>query len=353
MYINGIGVISPQRTHTGDFSCEQAANRILLSCLEPDYKTYIDPRLSRRMSRVVKMGTTAALIALQDAHARLPAAIVTGSGFGCMSDTEKFLGSITETAEKFLNPAPFIHSTHNTISSQIAMLLGCTGYNQTFVQGPFSFESALLDGTLLLSEGSDTVLVGGVDEMTPDLLQITRRFGHWKKQPLPNSDLLFANSKGTLAGEGAAFFLLSREKSLRSYGRILDVGLNYGSITVTELESWILRFLESNRMIPGEVDLCLFGKNGDKRYDGIYNGLQTTILQSCTTASYKHLCGEYLTASAFAFALAATILKTGRIPESMLASKPALQPLRNILLFNRYRTDYQSLVLLQACDSPG
>ncbi len=149
MYINGTGAISPQTTHTEDFPFSVTEHeQVVLSCQEPDYKELIPPRTSRRMSRVIKMGVASALMALKDAGMEVPDAIVTGSGFGCMTDTEKFLESISENEEKFLNPSPFIHSTHNTISSQIALMLKCTGYNQTFVHGSFSFESALLDGMM-------------------------------------------------------------------------------------------------------------------------------------------------------------------------------------------------------------
>ena len=49
-------------------------NSIRLSCIEPDYKDFIDPKMIRRMSRIIKMGVAAAIDCLQQAgvKARMP-----------------------------------------------------------------------------------------------------------------------------------------------------------------------------------------------------------------------------------------------------------------------------------------
>ncbi|PIX32882.1 MAG: beta-ketoacyl synthase, partial [Bacteroidetes bacterium CG_4_8_14_3_um_filter_31_14] len=42
--------------------------------------------------------------------------------------------------------------THNTISSQIALILKCHGYNSTYAGRGACFETALLDAKILINE---------------------------------------------------------------------------------------------------------------------------------------------------------------------------------------------------------
>src|SRR5664279_1036825 len=189
-YIDGRSAISPQNTFSGENSFENVReyeNAHFMKCIEPQYNAFIDPMASRRMSRIMKMGMASALKCLDEAGIRIPDAVITGTGLGCIEDTEKFLGALLTNEEKLLNPTPFIQSTHNTIAASIAILLKCYGYNNTFSHRGFSFESALLDGLMLLDEGSvSNVLVGGVDELTANFFTITNRLGFWKKEPVCN-----------------------------------------------------------------------------------------------------------------------------------------------------------------------
>lgn len=351
VYINGTGAITPQKTVSEDFPFEaQSSAGSWLQCIEPDYKHYLDSRSSRRLSRIIKMGITAAVMALQDADLELPDGIIAGSGLGCMIDTEKFLTSIIETEERFLNPASFIYSTHNSISSQVAMQLNCAGYNQTYVQGAISFESALLDGTLLLLEsGFQTLLVGGIDEMTANLFDITRRLGLWKRKPIDSLDLYATHSKGSLAGEGATFFVLSSEKSHHTYANLLETTTLHHSDTDSAIENRIRQLLSENQLGLNDLDLCILGRNGDNRFDGVYDRLETGLLKSIPCVNYKHLCGEYPTASSFACWLAANILKHQVIPETMMSGNNRSTAVKNILIYNQDPDSNHGLILLQAC----
>ncbi len=58
-YISGIGCISPQNSIDNDVFLAEAINQnaLFLQCIQPaSYKDYINPVLSRRLSRIIKMG---------------------------------------------------------------------------------------------------------------------------------------------------------------------------------------------------------------------------------------------------------------------------------------------------------
>src|SRR5438105_1957800 len=127
MYIRSAGNISPQKTFGNipflDEVVAYEGNR--LNCITPDYKEIIDPKLIRRMSRVIKMGVASAMACLQDAGVTNPDAIITGTAYGCLEDTGIFLSKMVERGEELLTPTSFIQSTHNTIAAQVALLLHC------------------------------------------------------------------------------------------------------------------------------------------------------------------------------------------------------------------------------------
>lgn len=345
IYLTGAACISPQPTLAERVGEAPAAVGNRLRCIEPDYKTYIDLRLIRRMSRVVKMGTAAAVACLRDAGVAMPGAILTGTAYGCVEDTEAFLQRMIAQNEEMLTPTAFIQSTHNTIGGQIALLLQCHAYNNTYVHRAFSFEHALLDALSLLREDeADTALVGGVDEMPDVSFEILSRFNLYKKAGAAGSETADAGSAGAVAGEGAAFFLLNREKTETASARLLGAGTWYKPANMAAETS---AFLQDHGLAPGDVDLLLIGKNGDRRYDGLYDALTTQLFAGTPTAGFKHLCGEYPVATAFATWLAAGLLKgtTDTAPYM-----PALaRPPKHILIYNHFYNIHHSLILLGAC----
>ena len=156
-FIDGTCAISPQNTFSGEILLEDIREYYgvrFMKCIEPQYNEFIDPMVSRRMSRIIKMGVSTALKCLNNSGIEKPDAIISGTGLGCIEDTEKFLGSVYSGEEKLLNPTPFIQSTHNTIAATIAIILKCNSYNNTYSHRGFSFELALFDSLMLLQEGS-------------------------------------------------------------------------------------------------------------------------------------------------------------------------------------------------------
>src|SRR6187402_3449489 len=154
-YINGLGCISTQKTFDSVFLEEAVLNEndTILSLKTPVYKDFISPAAIRRMAKGVKNSIVASTLALREAQLETVDAIITGTGMGCIEDSDKFLKSILDNDEQFLTPTSFIQSTHNTVGGQIALGLQCKGYNLTYVHGSVSFESALYDAKMMIEEG--------------------------------------------------------------------------------------------------------------------------------------------------------------------------------------------------------
>lgn len=351
MYIRATGNISPQKTFGHQPLIDAVAytgNR--LSCIEPDYKEFIDPKQIRRMSRIIRMGVAAAMECLQEAGVKVPDAIVTGTAYGCLEDTNSFLSKMVEFNEELLTPTSFIQSTHNTIGAQIGLMLQCNNYNNAFVHRGFSFESALLDGMMLLKENdADNVLVGAIDEITNTSHTILNRLGLYKQGPVSNLDIYNENAKGTIAGEGAAFFLLANEPASTDYAKLNGLHTFYKPGGINETEKQIAAFLEKYSVSIADIDLIITGKNGDAGEDNIYEQLEQTVFNTKDTVNYKHLCGEYPTAAAFALWLAAVTLRSGVVPAALNYTGSADKKIRSILIYNNYLGIHHSLTLLTVC----
>jgi 3-oxoacyl-(acyl-carrier-protein) synthase len=352
VYINGIGLISPQKTaETKDFLTDIVEyTSDYLKCIDPNYKSYIEPLAARRMSRMIKMGIAAARMALADAGCGMPDAIITGTGLGSVEDTEKILGSMV-TGETLLNPTPFMQSTYNTISSQIAITLKCHGYNSTYVHRTFSFESGLFDGLMQIAEKSAAnVLAGGIDEMTLVHLNIVRRLGDFKMLPESNLGILDYKTPGAIAGEGSGFFLLGKDKKENTYCTLSGVKTFYKPQSYLQSAGTIHSFLESHGVEIPQLDLVILGLNGDKTQDSVYGEIAGLVYPGVPQAYYKHLCGEYHTSSAFALWMAANILKRQSVPPAVQLRPSANPgaPIRNVLIHNHYRNINHSLILLSA-----
>ena len=346
MYIRAAAVISPQSSFEQILADPAPVTGSRLQCMEPDYAKLIDPKMIRRMSRIIKMGVAAAMQCLKEAGEKMPDAIIAGTAYGCLGDTEVFLQKMVEHDEQLLTPTAFIQSTHNTVAAQIALLLKCHSYNNTFVQRGFSFENAMTDALSLLKEGQmKAVLAGGIDEITDTSHTILKRFGLYKKEPFPAGNIFQTGSKGTIAGEGASFFVLQPAASGNDYAQLKGMDTFYKPASAEEIRQHISAFLERQNIDSADIDLVISGENGDMKNDAVYDMVYQTVLTGIAHIPFKHLSGEYPTASAFALWLAANILKTGKLPGGIQTKKSP----STVLIYNHYQHIYHSLYLLAVC----
>jgi 3-oxoacyl-[acyl-carrier-protein] synthase II len=352
IYIKSAAAISAQNTF-GEVPFLTEPVEVIgtrLNAVEPDYKEFLDPKLARRMSRVIKMGVAAAMQCLREGQIEMPGAIITGTALGCQEDTISFLTRIIEMQEEMLPPTAFIQSTHNTVAAQIALMLKCHSYNNTFVHKGISFESALLDAGMLLKEGdANNVLVGGTEEMTDTAFKILTRLGLYKRWPLSNLDLIKTHSNGTIGGEGATFFLLTDKYKADNMAELVAIKTFYKAKSNEDIELNIKSFLNYNSIDIKDVDLVITGKNGDWKNDSVYDKLSKTLFADSPLAYYKHLCGDYPVSVSFALWLAANIISRGEVPATIVDSALKNKSPKKILIYNHYQNSYHSLMLLSSC----
>jgi 3-oxoacyl-[acyl-carrier-protein] synthase II len=343
MYIHSTGNISPQ--HSLDaaafFQTRVTTPSDAFKVIEPDYDLFVDSKMIRRMSRIVKMGVAAALTCLRNAGIENPSAIITATAYGCLEDSSSFLRRMIEFEENMLSPTAFIQSTHNTVGAQIALLIKCHNYNNTIVHRSFSFENALIEASLLLEEGKRPVLVGAVDENTKDRHTILSRFGLYK--PIWKNG---RSTSGNIAGEGAAFFLIDKEPGENPMALIRDLCLLYKPENKETVQNEILDLLKNNDVSADQIGLVLSSHTGDPHQDEPDEKLLTTVFPGKSFFPFKSLCGDFPTASGFALWLAAYLLREQKLPSWMKGIK---LPLNNIIIHHRTGNTHHSFILISRC----
>jgi 3-oxoacyl-(acyl-carrier-protein) synthase len=202
---------------------------------------------------------------------------------------------------------------------------------------------------LLKENEAANVLVGAIDEITNTSHTILNRLGLYKQGSISNLDIYKNQTKGTIAGEGAAFFLLGTEPSATDYAKLDGLHTFYKPEGNVEIEKQITSFLEKHSVSIANIDLIITGKNGDAGEDKIYEQLEQTVLNTKDTINYKHLCGEYPTAAAFAMWLAAVTIKSGKVPAALNYTGSADKKINKVLIYNHYQGIHHSLSLLSAC----
>lgn len=214
-----------------------------------------------------------------------------------MENSEKFLIDISRFGESCLKPTLFMQSTHNTISSLIAIILKCHGYNNTYSHRGISFDSALLDAWLQMKSGAiRNALVGSHDEVTP-LMALIRQRTH------PHIGFI----------------------SESSVSAMLSTTANSAHTPLCELESVEILYrptldeLAKAIAYTGSTAL-LTGINGSDINDTPYHQLLSKLKPMAGVLQYKNLFGENDSSSAIAFYVGATLLAHNMIPEFLKIS---------------------------------
>ncbi len=311
--------------------------------LDPNFKEYISPIEARRMGRILKRAIATSKEALKASGLESVNAIVTGTGYGCIENTEFFLDALSREGEQLLKPTYFMQSTHNTISSLVAIQTKNHGYNATYAHKGMSFDSALQDAWMQFSLGKiGSALVGGHDEMTETFHHILKKGGVMGKDD-------------EMCGEAAVSVVLSGhcvEQQARPQQALCKLtGFRMlHQPTMGTLKDVMEKMLQTVGKTLSDVDYILTSLSGDRQSDAAYFEECKTLFGDKPLLRYKHLFGESFTASGLGFYVAAQCLKAGEIPASLFVDPQIISAKRpeTILLFNHSDGINYSLTLLEA-----
>lgn len=175
-------------------------------------------RGARRADRFSKMATLAACDAVRHAGVELNpqrTGIVLGTAFGPHPTVFSFLDDILEFGDAGVSPTLFSHSVHNAAASYISVALGLAGPATTITAFADPFRQSLQVAQNWLDQGvCDSVLVGAVEECGTVLDYVVSQ-----KLTIADDRMVpfFAeDGPKVIPGEGAVFFLLSRDSGLVS-----------------------------------------------------------------------------------------------------------------------------------------
>lgn len=251
--------------------------------LDPNFRDWLNPLESRRMGKILKRALVTAQKVMHDSGVLQPDAVITGTGLGCIENTELFLDQLCREGEEMLKPTYFMQSTHNTISSLISIHDHLHGYNTTYSHKSVSFDSALLDAFTQLRLGDiQTALVTGNDEMTPSYFSILQRAG-------------YVGQPGQVAaGETSVAMMLTTDPA-DALCEIEEVSMSVRGV--------------QQPFAP--ADLLVLGTNGVPQNDQLYREVAQQM-PGVETFEYKRLFGESYTVSGLGVYAAAHLLSQGR-----------------------------------------
>ncbi len=128
--------------------------------------------------------------------------------------------------------------------------------------------------------------------------------------------------------------------------RLLGVKTVYKPTGLGEVQAALVQFLAQNHLTPSDLDLVVLGTNGDARHDGNYTELTQLVAPATTLAYFKHLCGEYFTASAFGLAMSALAVRHNGLPTGAVLHAGEKESFRKVLLYNQFQGVGHSFYLL-------
>lgn len=293
--------------------------------VDPDFKQFISAGDARRMGKLLKRALATSLSALQEGGIENPDAIITGTGFGSIENTELFLDALVREGEQLLKPTQFMQSTHNTASSLIGIHTKCHGYNSTYSQKGFSFDSALYDAWMQFRIGRiASALVGSHDEMSPVFSGFVRKAGHVRE--------------GEICSEAAVSVLMA-ESGDNAYCTLDGVKL-FDSPSQDTLKQVLAD------MTAGGIDAVMTGMSGNAENDSWY-GFLDAMLPGVPQLRYKPLFGVNFSSSAIGLYASACCLKKGSVPAVLSESGKAIECSKGILVVNVVEGRHYSFALLK------
>src|SRR5690606_39277418 len=87
-------------------------------------------------------------------------------------------------------------------------------------------------------------------------------------------------------------------KQASTYAEVVSVKI-FNTLSQNELAETASNFLKENNLTVEAIDAIVLGNNGDVEFDRFYNELSSKLFSNTQQVCYKHLIGEFNTASPF------------------------------------------------------
>ncbi len=249
------------------------------------------PKKMRRSDKLSKMAVLAASDALKSSGIedinKKSMGIIVASAFGAHVTTFDFLDGILDYGETGVSPTVFSNSVHNAAASYISSALDIQCPTLTVTQFYFSFHNALQLAQVWLNEGRcDYVLVGAVEQYGDVLGYVCDT----KLNPAYDGRIKPFNFNPTwqIPGEGAVFFLASRESSGNVFCRVEDISIGKGA------------------EYSQTADLDIIDVDGMLADESVY---RDSLSPDVPAAAYSPLFGSMMIGSGFNCAAGALMLK--------------------------------------------
>jgi 3-oxoacyl-[acyl-carrier-protein] synthase-1/3-oxoacyl-[acyl-carrier-protein] synthase II len=268
----------------------------------------LDPRQIRRLRRLPRLALSLARAACRGQAVE---SVFFGTGWGALSETDRFLTRLFESGERYPSPTDFVGSVHNAPAGQIAQAVGARGANLTLTGAADAFEQALLAADLTGAGKDGAVLVVGADEAHGRLspLLAPAAAGHpadgggavllKRGGAGPAVSVLFCAGDGRRGGAGGDLLRVLKNR---------DAEARYGAVLAA---------------IPAGTE-----KAARIQLERVRNGSRF----SGPVIDYLPWVGHFATASAAGAVLAARWLADGRIPAALCGSGAQALGGRGVLL---------------------
>jgi len=309
--ILGLGVLQPKQLESCEVKAPLPPDRVTsFSCGSLPEASTLNPNQRRRLSRLIQMALLSARKAV-DGRSPSRQAVAIGTGLGCMEDAGTFLENMIAKEEREPMPAKFPGSVHNAAAAQVAIDLAARGLNSAPTVADLSFEAALWQAVSQLSANeADFALAGAVDELNKYPLAIGKRWKIWRDGHRP--------------GEGAVVAQLGKiNAGSQPMARVTAVHLGRFSVpfNADKEAKWVASLVNLKN-----IDTVVTGMGGwprlEKPYSDLVAGLTRFTGRSLNHQLYKPSVGEFPAASAFGFAKAVELVKSGSRGVLLLTLSP-------------------------------
>ena len=207
----------------------------------------------------------------------------------------------------------------------------------------------MLDAAMHLRQNPDSrFLLGAVDEISAYNYNIDLLAGWYKTSVVTLAGIYQNELPGSYPGEGSAMFIVDNKKRA---GSVKVEALQTITSDSPQIVAQCFRdFLDLNDLNAVAPGLFMSGENGDNRMMPFYEACEKQ-LTNVPVARFKHISGEFATASSIALWLAAELLRTQEVPSHMLKYGPVntgpkeQTGLRKILIYNNYKFVQHSFIL--------